>query len=110
MATAEMTRRPFQRDGWHYTETIATTATGDSVIIPSLDAGKTIAVTLIAGAGTGYIQFTTSSDAAVKADTAVWQTWSLGNKSGTAGLSFAFPVTGIRGVSVSGEIIIEVLI
>ena len=109
MAITEMTRRPFQRDGWHYTETIATGATGDSLILPSLEAGKTIAVTLIAGAGTGYIQFTTSSDAAVKADTAVWQTWSLGTKTGTESDSLE-KATALRGVSVSGEITIEVLI
>lgn len=104
-----MTRRPFQRDGWHYTETIATGATGDSLILPSLEAGKTIAVTLIAGAGTGYVQFTTSSDAAVKADTAVWQTWALGTKTGTESDSLE-KATALRGVSVSGEVIIEVLI
>ena len=109
MAIVEITRRPFQRDGWHYTETIATGATGDSLILPSLEAGKTIAVTLIAGAGTGYIQFTTSSDAAVKADTAVWQTWSLGTKTGTESDSLE-KATALRGVSVSGEITIEVLI
>lgn len=109
MAITEMTRRPFQRDGWHYTETIATGATGDSLILPSLEAGKTIAVTLIAGAGTGYVQFTTSSDAAVKADTAVWQTWALGTKTGTESDSLE-KATALRGVSVSGEVIIEVLI
>ena len=109
MATAEMTRRPFQRDGWHYTETIATGATGDSLILPSLEAGKTIAVTLIAGAGTGYIQFTTSSDAAVKAGMAVWQTWEIGTITGTES-DVLEKSTALRGVSVSGEIKIEVLI
>ena len=96
--------------GYHFTESILTTATGNDIHIPALPAGKTIAVTLIAGTGNGYIQFTTSSDAAVTAGTATWQTWAQGTgKTGTVSDELT-KATAVRGVSGSGTVAIEVLI
>ena len=107
MATGN--RRNSYVKGYHYGETIATTETGATLLIPVLESGKTITCTLIAGAGTGKFQITTSTDAAVAAGTAVWQDWGLGVKTGTVSDVIIGPVTGIRGVSASGEIKIEVV-
>jgi hypothetical protein len=59
MATARMTRRPFAKDGYHYTASILTGATGDSVIIPPIGKDTNITCTLIVGVGTGKFQLTT---------------------------------------------------
>lgn len=103
-----------QRDeffqSYEYAETIATGETGDVVIIPGLPAGKNITVTLIAGANSGKIQYTTSMDSAVLAGTAVWQDWDNGVSSGSLTDVFVSVVSAIRGVSTSGEIKIEIKI
>jgi len=96
--------------GYHYTETITTGATGDSIKIPTLAPGKNITCTIIAGANTGRFETTTSSDASVAAGTATWLTWPLGTQTGTVSDSIISPVTGIRGASSAGEITIEVVI
>ena len=110
MPTTEMIKRNFFFNGYHYTETIATGATGNTVIIPPFDSGKSITCTLIAGTSTGKFQITTSSDSAVTAGTATWQDWYEGNKTGTVSDAIISPVTAVRGVSVSGAIVIEIVI
>ena len=96
--------------GWHHKETIAGGATGNDVIIPPLPAGKTVTCTLIAGANTGKFQITTSSDEDIKAGTATWQDWAKGDSTNTVTDVIIGQVTGIRGVSVSGEVKIEIVI
>ncbi len=97
--------------GYTHTEVIADGDTGDAVVIPPLANGKErITCTLIAGASTGKFQVTTSSDAKVTAGTATWQDWAKGAQTGTVSDVLVGPVTGVRGVSTSGEISIEVVV
>lgn len=112
MTTANLTARPTfaLEKGYHYEETITTGATGDDVKIPALPLGEKITCTLVAGANTGKFQVTTSTDAKVAAGTATWQDWAKGVQTGTVSDVLAGPVTGIRGVSASGEISVEILV
>jgi hypothetical protein len=96
--------------GYAYKETIANGLTGDTIKIPVLQAGKTISICLIAGSNTGKIQVTTSSDADVAANTATWSDLVLSANTGTVRDEITAPITGLRGVSTSGEISIEVVI
>jgi len=110
MSTASMNRRESWRLGYEYSETIADGATGDSLIVTPISAkNNRITCCVIAGAGSGKIQTTISSDAKITAGTATWIDWYKGNVSGTDCDVIIGPVSGIRGVSVSGEIKIEVL-
>ena len=110
MAIAKLNTRAGAIPGYHYSETISTGATGDDVVIPPLAPGKEPTCTIVAGANTGYFEFTTDSDAAVEAGTATWVTWALGTSTGTVSDTIEGTVTGLRGVSVSGEIRITIAI
>ncbi len=110
MAVIDIVQRDSYFAGWHYSETIGDGETGHDIHIPALPDGKVIGCRLMAGAGTGKFQDTMSSDADVVAGTAVWNDWYIGNQTGTASEWLRPNVTGIRGVSVSGEIKIEVVI
>ena len=91
----------------HHTETIADGENGATLQVPTT--GRPITCTLIAGANTGKIQITTSSDAAVAAGTCTWIDWDYGDTTGTQPDVLTGPVTGIRGVSISGEVSIEIV-
>lgn len=103
---------------WTYEETIADGANGAVIEISSKESAANISLknqatgkitcTLIAGANIGKFQTTTSSSAKIKADTAVWIDWPEGDATGTIADVITGPVTGVRGVSVSGEIGIEI--
>lgn len=96
--------------GYHYTETIADGLTGNDIhILPMGLDGTSITCTIIAGANTGYFEYTTSSDAAVIAQTAVWGPWPLGTVTGTVSDALISQVTGLRGVSAAGEVTIEIV-
>ena len=98
--------------GYYYEETIATGATGDNIIIPILPANKAIGITLIAGANTGKFQATRSwdnTDNTLPSD-ATWFDLELEADTGTVANAILDPITGLRGVSTSGEIKIEVVI
>jgi hypothetical protein len=109
MTTAAMTKRQSYIPGYEYEETISDGSTGDTVKIPPIHPDSRISCTVIAGVGTGKIQYTTSIDAKVIAGTAVWQDWPLGEVTGTDSDSLVSPITGLRGVSISGDITIEVV-
>ena len=97
--------------GWTYSEIIADGEIGDSIRIrPSRKGTYNITCTLIAGTNIGKFQATTSSDAEVEAGTATWVDWVKGDISGVVTDVITSPVTGIRGVSVSGEVKIEIVI
>lgn len=97
--------------GWTYSEVIADGEIGDVVRVkPSRKGTYNISCTLIAGANIGKFQVTTSSDASVADDTAIWQDWVKGDVSGVVTDVIVGPITGIRGVSVSGEVKIEIVI
>lgn len=105
-----MTLRQGITKGYYYTETIADGVTGSNVKIPPMGLdGTTITLTIIAGSNTGKFQLTTSSDAAVQADTATWTDWTEGDTTGSLNMTLGSQVTGIRGASVSGEVIIEIV-
>lgn len=107
----EMTPRDGRYHGFEHTEVVADGITSEELHIPPLGvSGGVVAVTLVAGANTGKIQYTTSTDDQVAADTAVWQDWALGVQTGTVTDTIVAPVNSIRCVSVSGEISYEVLI
>lgn len=115
MAIATMTKRAGQFGiedtfGYHYTESISTGATGSDIRIPVIPAGRTINIALIAGASTGKFQVSTSSDAAITAGTATWSDLTLSATTGTVRDEITAPITGLRGVSTSGAIVIEVVI
>jgi len=96
--------------GFEYTETIADGANGNTVLIPGISGRDNITCSLIAGANTGKFQFTTSPDANISAGTETWQDWPLGAKTGTISDLLLGPVMTIRGVSISGEVKIEVVL
>lgn len=105
-----MTLRQGIVKGYFYTETIADGLTGRNVKIPPMGLdGTRITCTIIAASNTGKFQFTTSSDAAVQADTATWIDWPEGDSTGSIYDTITSQVTGLRGVSVSGEVTIEIV-
>lgn len=110
MPVVDMIKRPFAQDGYCYAESIGTGATGKDIRIPPLPAGKTIHIALIAGANTGKFQVSSSSDAAITAGTATWSDLTLAAATGTVRDEITASITGLRGVSTSGAIVIEVVI
>lgn len=111
MAIVQMTKREAAALGYEYEETIASGQNGDSIrIFPMGPGNARITCRIIAGANTGKFQFTTSPDADVIADTAVWSDWAKGTVTGTDWDVLLAQVTGLRGVSVSGEVKIEVIL
>jgi len=110
MTLARMDKRNSKQTAWHYEETIGNGLTGADVIIPASPQVKKITCTIIAGANTGKFQFSTSSNSKIVAGTAVWQDWFNSTTTGTYTDVASGPITGIRGVSVSGEVSIEVVI
>lgn len=109
MAVAELIRRESFIPGWEYEETIANGQTGDTIKLHPIPEDKHVTCAVIAGAGTGKIQFSTSLDSKVAAETALWQDWPLGDVTGSEYDSLVGPATGLRGVSISGEITIEIV-
>ena len=111
MAVVQMTKRKAAALGYEYAETIADGVNGDTIrVFPMGPGNARVTCRIIAGAGTGKFQFTTSPDANVIADTAVWSDWAKGDITGTDWDVLLSQVTGLRGVSVSGEVKIEVVI
>jgi len=92
------------------TETIADGENGEPIYVHPTNASGQITCTVIPGGNTGKIQITTSPKSAIVADTATWQDWAEGNVTATTSDVITGPVTGIRGVSVSGAITIEIVI
>jgi hypothetical protein len=110
MAIVSMTKRDSYIQGYYYSETIADGETGDDIkVFPLGMDGADIGVMIIAGANSGKAQFSMSSDAEIAAGTAVWSDWPKGAVTGTD-WDTVKRVTGLRGVSVSGEITIKVVI
>ncbi len=110
MAVQKMVARAGVSQGWEHQETITTGATGEWVVVPPMGAeGGVAACSMIAGANTGKVQFTTSPDAAVAAGTANAQDWPDGVVTGSVSNSVE-QVTAVRGVSDAGTVIFEVII
>ena len=101
----EVTGEPiFEYDG-----AIASGSTGEYIILP-VGAGKVSVwnAALIVGSGnSGKVQYTISSKAKIVANTATWFDWEVGTVTSSANTSFE-NITGVRGVSISGAISIQV--
>ena len=112
MTTANLTVRATAaiEKGYRYDETISDGLVGADVKIPALPTGKRINCTIIAGGNTGYFEISSSSDAKIADGTAVWDPWALGTQTGTKSDALLAGVSGIRGVSVAGEVTIEIII
>jgi len=110
MAVQNMSQRTLGRKpGYEHRETLLDGVTSDPIVIPPLN-GQQVSATMVAGANTGKIQFTTSTDALVVADGAAWQDWPNGTVTGTESDVLLGPVTALRGVSVAGTINFEIII
>jgi hypothetical protein len=90
---------------YEHKETIAS-GNGEDIYI----GGKPVTCTVITSGNTGKFQFSTSPKSDLEADTATWQDWAKGNVTATTSDALTSPVTAVRGVSVTGEIKIEVVI
>ena len=111
MAIVQMIRRKAAAIGYEYAETIADGEDGDTIQIFPMGPGLAkVTCRIITGSNTGKFQFTTSLDADVLAGTAVWSDWAKGDITGTDWDVLLSQVTGLRGVSVSGEVKIEVIL
>ena len=109
MTVVDMEKRKSCRAGYTYTETISGGQTGNIVrILPATSQGP-ITCTMLAGGNSGKFQFATSQDTAVNDGTCVWIDWPKGVVTGTDYDVINGPVTAVRGVSVSGEITIEIV-
>lgn len=109
MTVTQMTKRPSWQLGYTYSETIADSEVGASIAVTPAQPFSPITCTLYAGSNTGKFQYTTSSDEKVSSETATWIDWDEGNSTGTVVGIVDAPVTGLRGVSVSGQITIEIV-
>lgn len=110
MTIAYLTPRENRFGNYEYFETIADGATGNTVFIPGLHAGKTISVTIIAGSNSGYYEYSTSLDSEVEDGTSTWTTGDMGTITGTETEVLIANVSAIRCVSVSGQIALEIKI
>ena len=72
-----------------------TVAAGDTEVVKVLDFAPHITITVIP-AGTALVEFTTSSEADIDADTATWHDWSLGTVSAKACTAIIESVTALR--------------
>jgi len=94
-----------------YTKEIADGENGEAVYVhPHNAAMGGITCTVIPNGNTGKFQTTTSPRASIEAGTATWSDWPDGEVTETTSDVITGPVTGIRGVSVSGAIDIEIVI
>ena len=111
----DMTRRVYAKPnsidkGYTFRETLADGVTGETLVVRPMTNQKNITIRMIAGANSGKVQYTLSPDDLLLAGTAVWSDWEKGAVSGTEVDVAVGPITGLRGVSVSGEIDWEVCI
>ena len=112
MTTVNMVSRNERpiKQGYEYSETVADGENGETIAIPGLPPGKNIVCTIIAGSNTGKFQYSTSLDSEVEAGTCTWHDWDNGDTTGSYTDVIVANVSSIRGVSVSGEIKIEIKI
>lgn len=94
--------------GWTNYITVADGET-EIVSIPPLDSAHRISVTAIPGSNTALVQYTTSSDADVIADTATWQNWIYGSVSATTNGVVIAPITGLKLGATGGECNFEIV-
>ena len=93
-----------------YTETISDGENGESIYVHPVNSPGGITCTVISSGNTGKIQTSTSPKSAISGGTATWSDWAEGDVTTITSDVIEGPVTGIRGVSISGEISIEIVI
>lgn len=91
-----------------YSETIADGENGQPIYLYPLK--RNVSCRIHTEENTGKFQTTLSSLNAIKNNTALWSDWDKGSITGTDSDVIIGQITGLRGVSESGEIVIEVLI
>lgn len=97
--------------GYTHEETIPAGEEGEAVVVkPIANASGNVGVMMVPGSNTGKVQYTFSSMEKIEAGTANWVDWSDGEVTANAGTAFVAPVTAVRGVSVSGEVALEVAV
>lgn len=108
MATTTVTTNQSPGGGQSRSQTkqvIPTGETGDPVYIYN---SRHCSVTVIPS-GSALLQYTTSRMDEVTNNQATWITWSRGTVTGNVTDIPEGPVTAIRGVSITGQVVIEVL-
>lgn len=98
------------RRSLEYTEDIADGENGESLYVHPINSPSgQITCSVISSGNTGKIQTTTSLKSEIEAGTANWSNWEEGDVTSTTTDVINGTVTGIRGVSVSGAISIEIV-
>jgi len=89
-----------------------TVLTGETstLAIPPLDSGHQISVTAIPGGNTALVQHTTSPDADVADDSALWQDWIYGSVTATTVGVVIAPITGLKFGATGGTCNFEVVL
>ena len=105
MAERALGRKP----GYYHAETLADGITGDPVVIPGLN-GLPVTCKIVIVGTSGKVEFTTSPDADVVADTADWEDWPDGTVTADTSDALLGPVTAVRGVSVVGTVKFQVVV
>lgn len=93
---------------FEYTETIESGKTGDAIMAPDYAGKLRDWVVGIIPSGTARIEYTLSTRSQVDAGAAVWRAWDAGDVTVNTD-DLLGPVQAVRGVSVSGDVTIEVV-
>ncbi len=102
--------------GGVYSGEVLTGITGPIFLVSGKLLESNITITLIAGAGTGKIQFSTSLRSILVSDdentesNAIWQDWEEGDITGTMTIVITGKITGLRCVSSSGTMNWEIVV
>lgn len=86
-----------------------TAATGNTTDIVRVSRWPTTIHLQVEGGGSGYCDYTTSLPSMIEAGTAVWKKWFQDTVTESTVAYAPGPITGVRGVSVSGAIVLEVV-
>lgn len=104
------TKRPGQYPGYTHKETVAGGATSDSLVVPPLPGSEKVTITVIPGANSGLVEFTTSPDSEITAATATWHEWPSGTVTQNTIDYIDSPITGLRFSATGGDVDFEVVI
>ncbi len=103
---ADFTRMAGQNSGRKNTyKTTVAGAASETIKAPSVPC----TISVIPGANTGLVEFTTSPETAIDGATAVWQEWPGGSVSATTNDVLAGPVSAVRFSATGGDVVFEVV-
>ena len=92
-----------------YKQSVLTGVTGESIKIAPKISKVTVSL-LPSGGASGKVQFTTSTYKEIDEGTATWFDWPKGVISVNTYDGINFPITGLRPVSSSGTLVMEVVL